>query len=403
MRKLRFLVLIFLFVFLFRIDYGLCGSVNLSQGEFFGFAGFAGGKLKTPVVSASSISAGRWHSLVLDLNGNVWAFGSNGSGELGTDEARDIMLGEVFMLGSRVPIRVKGPGGNGYLTDVVAISAGDSHSLALKSDGTVWAWGRNLYGELGNNKNESNYAGWPMENFPVQVLKLKLGGSGYEPLSGIVKISAGWYYSLALDSDGYVWAWGLNDSGQLGIGSHNNKKVATRINGLTGVVAISAGYSHSLALKSDGTVWAWGDNGDGQLGDGTTTSRTAPVRVGNLTDVIAISAGSWHSLALKSDGSIWAWGSNHYGELGTPTSQENKWGSKISSTPVRVKGPNGEGFMVASNIDGGEYYSVAIKSDGTVWMWGYFHENQSYYPWQVPGLRGQGYLSNIVKISVYSW
>ena len=179
------------------------------------------------------------------------------------------------------------------LTDVVAIAAG-GYSLALKSDGTVWAWGYNGHGSCGDGLEGA--ARPSIRDTPVQVTNL----------SGVVAIAAGALHGLALKSDGTVWAWGLNDAGllgaagggQLGDGTMTTRSTPVPVMGLGGVVAIAAGSGHSLALQDDDTLWAWGVNGFGQLGDGTTTARLTPVPVRGLVDVIAIAAGHWHSLAL---------------------------------------------------------------------------------------------------------
>jgi alpha-tubulin suppressor-like RCC1 family protein len=241
------------------------------------------------------------------------------------------------------------------------ISAKASHSLALCSDGTVWAWGNNSDGQLGDGTTVDR-------TVPVQV----------EDLRDVVAISAGWGHSLALRSDGTVWAWGDNGYGQLGDGTTINHTVPVQVKGLRDVFAISGGAWHSLALRSDGTVWAWGYNGYGQLGDGTTVDRTVPVQVKGLRDVVAISAGWRHSLALRSDGTVWAWGDNKCGMLrpdGTP------WGPWVdhgcgelgigtaianSAIPVQVQWLND---VIA--ISAGDWYSLALRSDGTVWGWGW--------------------------------
>ncbi|MBM3496265.1 MAG: hypothetical protein FJX72_18380, partial [Armatimonadetes bacterium] len=127
-------------------------------------------------------------------------------------------------------------------------------------------------------------------------------------LSDAVSVAAGDHHSLALKSDGTVWACGLNRYGQLGDGTTTDRAAPVAVSGLSGVVAVAAGEGHSLVLKSDGTVWAWGYNGYGQLGDGTTTHRTAPVAVSGLSGLVSVAAGYGHSLAVKSDGAVWAWG-----------------------------------------------------------------------------------------------
>jgi len=191
------------------------------------------------------------------------------------------------------------------LNDCVAVAAGDSHSLAVKSDGTVWAWGQNNSGKLGDGTTIDRHA-------PVYI-------SG---LSGCVAVGGGWLHSLAVKSDGTVWAWGNNDYGQLGDGTTTDRHMPVQVSGLTGGVTMAAGLVHSLALKVDGTVWAWGGNGDGRLGDGTTIRRHTPVQVSGLTDCIRVVAGGYHSLGLKSDGTVWAWGNNESGQLGDGTTAE---------------------------------------------------------------------------------
>ncbi|HLZ19882.1 MAG TPA: SdrD B-like domain-containing protein, partial [Smithellaceae bacterium] len=125
-------------------------------------------------------------------------------------------------------------------------------------------------------------------------------------------IAAGYSHSLALKSDGTVWAWGNNGNGQLGIGTITNSYIPAQVSGLTDVIAIAAGGHHSLAIKANGTVWAWGYNGYGQLGIGTTTNSLTPVQVSNLSGITAIAAGGNHSLALTSSGGVRAWGLNSY-------------------------------------------------------------------------------------------
>ncbi|MBY9084659.1 hypothetical protein KIH86_10500 [Paenibacillus sp. HN-1] len=162
-------------------------------------------------------------------------------------------------------------------------------------------------------------------------------------------------HNLALKSDGTVWSWGTNSSGQLGNGTTTNTTVPAAISTLSGVTAIAAGSSHSLALKSDGSVWAWGYGGSGQLGDGSLTVRTTPVAVSGLTsEVTAIAGGNSHSLALKSDGSVWAWGYNGSGQLGDGTTVQRNIpvAVKANTAPqVTVTAPAGtQGSPAAVNI-----------------------------------------------------
>ena len=245
-------------------------------------------------------------------------------------------LGDGTTTEKRTPVQVNG------LSGVTAIAAGSAHSLALKNDGTVWAWGSNDYGQLGDGTTTTKIT-------PVQV-------SG---VSGIIAVACGESHSLAVKNDGTVWAWGYNYYGQLGDGTSAGKRSAVQVNGLSGITAIACGYSHSLALRNDGTVWAWGYNYYGQLGDGTTTKKTTAVQVGGLSEVIAIKSGNYHSLALKSDGTVWAWGDNYYGQLGD--------GTVINKTTAVQVG----GVSEVIAIESGNYHSLALKNDGTVWAWGY--------------------------------
>ncbi len=229
---------------------------------------------------------------------------------------------------------------------IKAVSGGWNYALALKSDGSVWAWGANDSGQLGNGTTAGSLV-------PIPVTSLA---------HGVIAIAAGWDSGVALKSDGSVWTWGANDRGQLGDGSNAASNVPVRVSGLSGrVTAIAAGDSYALTLKSDGTVWGWGDDYQGQLGDGQNADTITPVAVHGLTGrVAAISAGKAHSLAIKADGSVWAWGDNSGHALGVDTSDV------FQNTPIRVEGLNGHAVAVAAVVD----HSAAIESDGTLRSWG---------------------------------
>jgi alpha-tubulin suppressor-like RCC1 family protein len=147
-------------------------------------------------------------------------------------------------------------------------------------------------------------------------------------------VKGGNYHSVALKTDGTVWAWGYNYYGQLGDGTYTDRSTPAQVSNLTDVKAISTLSSHALALKSDGTVWAWGYNYFGQLGDNTTTNRNTPVQVQNLTNVVAVAAGGSHSLALKSDGTVWAWGNNYSGQLGDNSTTNRSLPVQVPICPV---------------------------------------------------------------------
>src|SRR3990167_8786103 len=236
------------------------------------------------------------------------------------------------------------------------IAAGGLHSLALKSDGTVWAWGYNVFGELGDGTLTSQN---------MAIIPVKEGG-GVTFLHGITAVAVAGDHSLALRSDGRVFGWGRNNFGQLGNGTTATYSAPVRVSSLERVTAISAGQFHSLALRDDGTVWGWGHNNHWQLGNGNSIDQTTPTQVkessgvGFLTGVVATSAGEGFSFALKSDGTVWGWGRNSFGELGIESGS-----SSIIYAPVQAINLTG-----IRTISAGNNTSIALKSDGTVWTWG---------------------------------
>ncbi|WP_431047992.1 CAP domain-containing protein [Streptomyces sp. P1-3] len=334
---------------------------------------------------------GHCRQLELVKLGQAWAWGNNKWGELGD--------GSTNARHTPVPV-VKSPRGPAF-DEVAAISAGSSHSLAVKTDGTVWAWGDNNDGELGDGTTTDRLT-------PHQV----------PGLSGVVDVAAGWNHSLALTADSLVWAWGANDEVQLGVGDTLGRPTPVLVLGyhdtiapviaiaagsyhnlvldqqgymyawgpntsgqvgdpdyfsiwpysykaprpvqvdVPDVVAIAAGGCHSLALTSYGWVAAWGGNAYGELGTGDTTLRSEPVPVPGLKDVVAIAAGGGHSLALKNDGSVWAWGDNKWGQLGDGTTVDQL-------KPKRVPG-----LVTVTAIAAGAFHSLALTNGGDVWAWG---------------------------------
>ncbi|OPY68532.1 MAG: Regulator of chromosome condensation (RCC1) repeat protein [Syntrophorhabdaceae bacterium PtaU1.Bin034] len=172
------------------------------------------------------------------------------------------------------------------------------------------------------------------------------------------RIAAGSSHTVAIKSDGTLWAWGSNVSGQLGDGTTANRSVPTQIGSATNWNVIAAGEAHNVAIRSDGTLWAWGSNVSGQLGDGTTTTRATPIQVGAATNWSAVAAGDTHTVAVRTDGTLWAWGSNVSGQLG-------------DGTIVNKTVPTQIGTVTNwSTAAAGSAHTVAIRTDGTLWAWG---------------------------------
>lgn len=221
---------------------------------------------------------------------------------------------------------------------------GWDHSLMVCANGLVWASGDNTHGQLGDGNSGANLN----SSTPVQVAGL----------DQVRAVSVGQEHSVALREDGSVWAWGLNDAGQLGTGLGGQSATPVMITGLANIIDVAAGDYHTLALDENGTVWGWGNNGNGQVGNGTNVQAATPVHITGLSNVIAIAAGSGHSMALLDDGTIWAWGHNGAGQLGT-----NSFSSQQS--PVQVTG-----IDKVKAIACGGLHSLAVRGDGTVWAWG---------------------------------
>ncbi|MDR2560533.1 MAG: Ig-like domain-containing protein [Holophagales bacterium] len=321
-----------------------------------------------------AVAAGGGHSAALRADGGLWAWGNNSSQQLGTGGAAT---------SRNAPVQVEA----GMTEDNwVAVSAGSSHTVALKTDGSLWAWGANGQGQLGTG----NYISLP---FPTQVDFAK----------NWVAVSAGSSYTVALKTDGSLWEWGQNagQSDGSGVGTSAPTQVGsakdwaavaaggwsrlaikldgslwiwgsdggwrnapTQVGSAKDWKSVSGGDGHNMALKNDGTLWAWGWNGYGQLGLGDTTSRNVPVRVGSANDWSAVSGNGDRTLAIKTDGSLWAWGRNDYGQLG--------FGDTTSrNVPVRVGSAND---WAAVSV--GDFHTLAVKSDGSVWAWGRNQEGQ---------------------------
>jgi alpha-tubulin suppressor-like RCC1 family protein len=340
-------------------------TVNLWAKSFMLVTGLLSLLVTLPAVSQAATpwySHGGAHTLALTEDGKVWALGENNFGQLGNGS---------FGGEAAEPIMVN------KLDGVVAVLAGNKHSVALKKDGTVWTWGYNGSGQLGDGTTRHS-------SVPDRVAGI----------SNVKAIASGSGHIVALKNDGTVWAWGGNQSGQIGNGEYVDSKTPVQVSGLGDVTAIAAGAFNTSALRKDGTLWSWGFNGKGQLGNGGNERSSSPVRVSGLDDVHAIAAGDWHVVALRHDGTVWAWGSNHASQLGSTA-------ASYSFSPVQVAGLHNIADITAS-----VGHTIAIASNNTVWAWGDAGTGQwgngtslegSVSPVQVAGYNGLVTVASVVN------
>ncbi|MEA2641551.1 MAG: hypothetical protein QOF51_2945 [Chloroflexota bacterium] len=296
----------------------------------------------------------------VSLSGSVYAICARA-----VPSVADLMLGwganDAGQVGDRSRVSRSAPA-SVPLTTIVAITAGDRHSLAVVApSGELLAWGANDAGQLGIGSHN------PPADSPTPAAVQSLEGT--QPTGrvlGAVTAAAGATHSLALLGTGQVVAWGGNSAGQLGLGDQQGRDTATTIPDLADVLAIAAGGDHSLALKRDGTVWGWGRNDSGELGATGCNPCPRPVQVPGLTNAGAIAAGGQHSLAIKQDGSVWAWGDNSWGQLGS----NDPAAARSSATPVQVfNGSAGAPLTGVNGIAAGARHSLAVRG-GQVYTWG---------------------------------
>ncbi|MCL1809870.1 MAG: hypothetical protein FWG42_08945 [Clostridiales bacterium] len=354
-------------------------SVLLAVAVLLSSAAFGGIQAHAHAGGYRTVAAGSGHSLAIMADGSLWAWGQNNYGQVGDGDAN---------VEKTAPVKI--------MDDVAFIAAGWGHSLAIKTDGSLWAWGRNMFGQLGTGSNENS-------SVPVKImddvafvatsnencLAVKTDGSLWawgqnangqvgngtkeitrspvKVMDGAVSAAAGWGHSLAIKTDGSLWAWGFNEFGQLGDGkSGDGIHCLKPVKIMDDVASVAAGTIHSMAIKTDGSLWTWGFNTHGQLGNGTLEMSDLPVKV--MDDAAKAAAGDYHSFAIKTDGSLWAWGYNHCGQLGDGTV------TVLDEVRNIVEDNNklvpSETMKKVSNVAAGDYYGLAVKTDGSLWAWG---------------------------------
>ncbi len=294
----------------------------------------------------TSIVAGNEFIVGIARDGSLWSWGKNDYGQ----------LGDGTITNKSNPVRVQKTG-----ITWEAVSAGRYHTVGIARDGSLWSWGANDYGQLGDGTTTN-------KSKPVRVQKT---GTTWKA------VSAGGYHTVGIDSDGILWSWGANDNGQLGDGSKENKSTPVRVRKTEGGTLVDnttkwevvvAGYAYTVGIDSDGILWSWGANDNGQLGDGSKENKSTPVRVqkteegtlvNNTTKWKAVSAGGYHTVGLAEDGILWSWGQNNGGQLGD--------GTKIAkSTPVRVQKTG----IIWEAVLAGDNHTVGLAEDGILWSWG---------------------------------
>lgn len=297
-------------------------------------------------------------SLSPAVSAQTKGWGLNASGQLGIGNRVSPQLDPIVI--PEVP-------------DATAMDGFYQHTLFLKANGTVMAAGANSAGEQGNGLVQST----TMQTTPGPVINL----------TRIVQVAAGWSHSAALRDDGTVWVWGSNQVGQAGNGTISTNEcqcvaVPTQAS-ISDVVQIQSGSRHILALKSDGTVWAWGRNASGELGIGTSVFdpvHATPVQVGvgvaGFNNIIVVAGGEYHSAALKADGTVWVWGNNNRAQVGNGAFAPNVPGCRCEVWPVK----NTTLENITQITAGGEY-NVAVDTNGRVWTWGGGHAGNGQIDW----------------------
>jgi alpha-tubulin suppressor-like RCC1 family protein len=283
-------------------------------------------------INWKQVACGYHHTAAIKTDGTLWTWGYNLYGQIGDNTATN----------RSSPVQTVAFG-----TNWKQVACGYKYTAAIKTDGTLWLWGDNSFGAIGDNTTSVH------KSSPVQTVTF---GTNWK------QVSCNKYHTAAIKNDGSLWCWGYNNNGQLGDNTitHRSSPVQTIAFGTNWKqVAAGAGYS-TIAIKTDGTLWCWGYNNNGQLGDNTITHRSSPVQtIAYGTNWKQVACGYSHTAATKNDGTLWVWGTNSNAQLGDNT-------TTTRSSPVQTVtfGTNWK------QVTCGQYHGAAIKNDGTLWTWG---------------------------------
>lgn len=294
-------------------------------------------------------------TMAIKTDGSLWAWGTNRDGQIG-DGTRNADYRDRTQDKNR-PVKI--------MDSVVSVSLGRTHAMAITTDGSLWGWGDNSYGQLGLGTTTDSY-------LPVKIM------------GGVSAVAAGWCYTLVVKTDGSLWTCGENLYGSLGDGTSTDRSTPVKI--MDSVQSVSAGGYQSMAVKTDGSLWGWGVNDVGQVGNGAAPAdnysggenvrRPQKIMDGvacvtaGATDITGAAIKIGYTLAVKTDGSLWAWGGNHHGQLGDGTITKYYYDSASGKdemndryAPVKIM----DGVSAAAP---GDFYALAVRTDGSLWAWG---------------------------------
>jgi alpha-tubulin suppressor-like RCC1 family protein len=289
----------------------------------------------------ASLAGGALHTCAAKTSGSVFCWGDNMGGQLGDNS----------MMDRQTPVQVKVVNNTTFLTGITQVATGELHSCALKNDGTVWCWGRNMDGQLGDTTTMAKLIAQQVSN-----------------LTGVSAIAVGWNHSCAVKAlDGSVFCWGSNNRGQLGNGTTSNMATPSpvQVTGMSGATQISAGELTTCVRKSDGTAWCWGEGSQGELGNNMMADSSLPVQVKyvqgtvkNLTGVSEVSLGQAHGCARIGASEVRCWGAGSNGELGNMSNNESARAELVAN------------LTNPAAISAGGAHTCATRTTGAEVCWG---------------------------------